>query len=244
VGTVSASPAGEKTPDAAGIWGTLAAGLVAGFNGCALSMLMMFVSLVLGLNKRAWAAVAAFLLAKLAMCMAIRTLLLGLLQAFNPTWLAPAVRILMTALTVFLAALTLRDALYARKGELGRMKNQLPVGLRGALQQAIKRLTGGKLAIPASAALGALVAAGEFLCAGQLLLARLVGGVQWTGGERLTHLWVYCLGFIAPSAAIAAAILVGRSAQRVSMAMARHIAPVKFLTAIAMLVLAALAWVI
>lgn len=244
VGKVSAVPSETAPPNAAELWGTLAAGLVAGFNGCALSMLLMFISLALGLTKRAWAAVAAFLLAKLAMCMAIGTLLISILQSLNPTWLAPAARGLMTALTAALAALTLRDAYYARKGELGRMKNQLPAGLRRKLQDAMRRLAGGRLLVPASIALGLLVAAGEFLCAGQLLLARLVGGINWAEGERLTHLLIYCLGFLAPSAAIAAAILAGRSVKRVSMLLARRIAAVKFLTAAAMLLLAALAWVV
>ncbi len=244
VGEVSAAPAGAEGPDAVGLWGTLAAGLVAGFNGCALSMLLMFLSLVLSLRKNAWPAVAAFLLAKLACCLAIGLMLLGILQALNPTWLAPAVRILLTATTAALALLTLRDAWYARRGDLGRMKNQLPAGLRGKLHGAMRALAGKKLLIPASIALGFLVAAGEFLCAGQLYLARLIGATGWAGGERLLNLLVYCLGFLAPSAAIAAAVLAGRSAGAVSALLARNIALVKLLTAAAMLLLVAMAWVI
>lgn len=244
VGEVSATPVGAEGPSAAGLWGTLAAGLVAGFNGCALSMLLMFLSLVLSLRKNAWPAVAAFLLAKLACCLAIGLMLLGILQALNPTWLAPAVRVLLTAVTAVLALLTLRDAWYARKGDLGRMKNQLPAGLRGKLHGAMRVLAGGKLLIPASIALGFLVAAGEFLCAGQLYLARLIGAADWAGGERLFNLLVYCLGFLTPSTAIAAAVLAGRSAGAVSTLLARNIALVKLLTAAAMLLLTAMAWVI
>ncbi len=243
VGEVSVAPA-DADAKTAGLLGTLASGLVAGFNGCALSMLLMFLSLVLSLRENAWPAVAAFLLAKLACCLAIGSLLLGILQALNPTWLAPSLRILLTAMTAILALLTLRDAWYARKGDLGRMKNQLPAGLRGKLHSAMRALAGKKLLIPASIALGFLVAAGEFLCAGQLYLARLVGSSGWAGAERLMHLLAYCLGFIAPSAAIAGAILMGRSAGAVSMTLARHIALIKLLTAVAMLLLIALAWVI
>jgi len=77
-----------------------------------------------------------------------------------------------------------------------------------------------------------------------LYLARLVGAAGWTGGARLINLLAYCLGFLAPSTAIAAAILMGRSAGAVSMALARHIALIKLLTAAAMLLLVALAWVV
>lgn len=243
VGEVTA-PAVAEGPDTAGLWGTLAAGLVAGLNGCALSMLLMFLSLVLSLRKNAWPAVAAFLLAKLACCLAIGLMLLKILQALNPTWLAPAVRVLLTAATLALALLTLRDAWFAHKGDLGRMKNQLPSGLRGKLHGAMRALAGKKLLIPASIALGFLVAAGEFLCAGQLYLARLIGATDWSGGTRVLNLLVYCLGFLAPSAAIAAAVLAGRSTGAVSMLLARNIALVKLLTAAAMLLLAAMAWVI
>ena len=244
VGEINAAPAMAEGPDTAGLWGTLAAGLVAGFNGCALSMLLMFLSLVLSLRKNAWPAVAAFLLAKLACCLAIGLMLLEILQALNPTWLAPAVRILLTAATLALALLTLRDAWYAHRGDLGRMKNQLPSGLRGKLHSAMRALAGKKLLIPASIALGFLVAAGEFLCAGQLYLARLIGAADWSGGARVLNLLVYCLGFLAPSAAIAAAVLAGRSTGAVSGLLARNIALVKLLTAAAMLLLAAMAWVI
>lgn len=243
VGEVSAAPS-EEDAKTWGLWGSLASGLLAGFNGCALSMLLMFLSLVISLRENAWPAVAAFLLAKLACCVAIGSLLLGVLQALNPTWLAPALRILLTATTGILALFTLRDAWYARKGDLGRMKNQLPAGLRGRLHRAMRALTAKKFLIPASIALGFLVAAGEFLCAGQLYLARLIGSNGWTGNERLMHLLAYCLGFIAPSAAIAGAILTGRSTAAVSAALTRHIALIKLLTAVAMLVLVALAWVI
>ncbi len=243
-GETGAVPSGNKPSGTAGLLGTLAAGLVAGFNGCALSMLLMFVSMVLSLRKNAWPAVAAFLLAKLACCFLIGSVLLEILQALNPTWLAPAVRVFLTVIMVLLAALTFRDAYFARRGELGSMKNQLPAGLRGKLHGAMRALAGKKLLIPASIALGFVIAAGEFLCAGQLYLARLVGGAGWTDGERFLNLAVYCLGFLAPSAVIAAAILLGRSAGAVSLALARHIALIKFLTAAAMLVLVALAWVI
>ena len=94
--------------------------------------------------------------------------------------------------------------------------------------------------------MGLLVASGEFLCAGQLYLARLLGGsVAWAdSGQKFANILVYCLGFLAPSFAIAMALLLGHRAGSVSSALARHIVPVKIATAIAMLLLVALAWVV
>ena len=85
VGEISTAPTAADEPATSSIWGTLIAGLVAGFNGCALSMLLMFVSIVLSIRKNAWPYVAAFLLSKLACYLLIGYVLLSLLQAINPT---------------------------------------------------------------------------------------------------------------------------------------------------------------
>jgi len=244
VGEVSAAAGEGEAPGAAGRAGAFAAGILAGFNDCALSLLLMFVAVVSGLRKSAWPQVAAFLLSELAGCFLIGCVLLEILRALNPAGLAPAVRIFLTVVLAGLAALTFRDAHRARNGELDGMKNQLPAGLRRKLHSAMRALTGKKFLIPASIALGFWTAAAEFPCAGQLYLARLLGGGGWTGGQLLIDLAVYCLGFLAPSAAVASAILLGRPAGAVSAALNRRTAAIKFLTATAMLLFIAMAWVI
>ena len=224
--------------------GTLGAGLVAGLNTCALSMLLLFLSIVLELRGRAGGYAACFLLAKFACYLLIGFALLSVLQRFNPHWLQPLARILLTGVGLALAALNLWDALQAHRENYGGIRNQLPAGMRRRLHHAIRALTGRKVLVPAIIVLGFLVALGEFLCAGQLYLMRLLSALQT--GENLPglHLVLYCAAFIAPSALLSALILRGRSQMEVSEFLAEHMAAVKLVTAAAMLLLILTAWLL
>ena len=224
--------------------GTLGAGLVGGLNTCALSMLLLFLSIVLELRGRAGGYAVCFLLAKFACYLLIGFALLDVLQRFNPRWLQPLARILLTVIGGALAALNLWDALQARRENLGGIRNQLPAGMRRKLHRAIRALTGRKVLVPAVIALGFLVALGEFLCAGQLYLMRLLSALQ--AGESMLelHLVLYCAAFIAPSALLSALILRGRSQMEVSEFLAEHMAAVKLVTAAAMLLLILTAWLL
>jgi len=226
--------------------GTLSAGLIAGLNGCALSMLLMFVSLLLETRRHALPYAVAFLLAKLACYLLIGFTLIEVMQRANPTWLLPSARILLTLLGGAIILLNLRDAFFARKGALGQMRNQLPTGMRRGLHRVIRRLTGSRALHLACIALGVIVAAGEFLCAGQLYLASLLQSVQsgQSHARQSLTLILYCLAFLVPSVAVTAVVLIGRSTRFVSSLLARNIAAVKLLTAAAMLVLIVLSWLI
>ncbi len=216
-------------------------GLVAGLNTCALSMLLLFLSLILPSGRKAPA--VAFLVSKFACYVLTGCLVTELFQAFNPHWLRPLARILMTGMGAVLIVLNLSDAFYASKGDLGRLRNQLPSSLRGRLHSVIRRLAASPALLPASVLLGFIVAGGEFLCAGQLYLMQLMSGARYDGGQLLM-LFVYCLAFILPSAAVCLAVYAGKSQLRAASFFAEHMAGVKLLTALAMLVLILAAWLI
>ena len=219
-------------------------GLTAGLNTCALSMLLLFMSLVLESGRRAAPPVIAYLLAKLACYLLIGFALLRVFQRFNPTWLHPLARWLLTGIGAALIALNLSDALHAKRGDLGGVRNQLPGGVRGGLIGLIRRLTRSRALVPASAALGFIVAGGEFMCAGQLYLMQLMNAAQsGAPGQGLT-LAVYCLAFLAPSAAVFGLVLAGHSHLRAAGFFARHMALIKLLTAGAMLLLIITAWLL
>ena len=93
--------------------------------------------------------------------------------------------------------------------------------------------------------MGAAVAAGEFLCAGQIYLASLLQTVQAGASFRGTlSLLVYCGGFILPSVVILLLIARGSSADRIARFMAEHLALVKLLTALMMIALILVAWLL
>lgn len=224
----------------------LSAGIIAGLNGCALSMLLMFISILLEARQRIIHYVAAFLASKLAAYLLIGFALFEVFQRVNPSWLIPSARILLTVIGAVLVFLNLSDAVHAFRGDLSGMKNQLPVKIRKNLHNAIKALTGKKILLPACAILGILVASGEFLCAGQLYLAYLLQAVQAQADFSVQGLAliIYCLAFLLPSVIVTAVVLICRSTNAVSSVLARHIAPVKLLTSAIMIGLIVLAWVI
>ena len=234
----------EKTVGAVSLMETVGAGIAAGLNTCALSMLLMFLSAVLQAGRRAGVLAACFLTAKFVCYLLIGTVLLGVMQRANPDWLRPLARGLLTALGAAMILLNVRDALAAQRGDYGRIRNQLPGGLRGALQRAVAKATQGRVLAISAAGLGFIVAAGEFLCAGQLYLLRLLDALHSGARGQTANLLAYCAAFIAPSAAVTALVVGGGSSARVSAFFAQRLATVKWITAAATLVLIVTAWLL
>lgn len=219
----------------------IGAGLIAGLNTCALSMLLLFLSLILPTGRKA--PVIFFLGAKFLCYLLIGFIFIEVFQRFNPSWLRPAARWIMTLLGIILIILTLSDAFHASRGELGSIRNQLPSPLRGKLRRVIQQMTKSRFLLPASALLGFLVAGGEFMCAGQLYLMQLISSARLSTGQGLA-LAVYCLAFLFPSAAVSAVVFKTRSHLRAASFFAGHMTAVKILTSIAMAGLILYAWFI
>jgi len=232
------------SPGVLSLTGTLGAGLVAGLNTCALSMLLLFLSLIIESRKNAGLLAGCFLGAKFVCYLVIGYALMEVLQRFNPGWLQPLARWILTGMGAVLIAMNLWDAWQARRENFGGIRNQLPTGLRSRLHRLIRGMTGSRVMIPATIALGVLVALGEFLCAGQLYLMQLLSDIQSGSGAHVLGLPLYCLAFIAPSVVLSALVLRGGSHRRVSAFLAEHMAAAKLLTAAAMLALILFAWLL
>jgi len=231
-------------PVAISAFRALGAGLIAGLNTCALSMLLLFLSLILEAKKNAGLFAGCFLGAKFVCYLLIGFVLLELMQKFNPYWLQPLAKWILTGMGAILILLNLWDAWQARKENFGKIRNQLPSRLRGGMHKSIRALTQNGVLIPAVIALGFLVALGEFLCAGQLFLMQLLAGVNSGASRQAFNLLIYCISFIAPSAALCILILTGKSHRRVSAFLAKHMAAAKLITAAAMLALILSAWML
>ncbi len=235
--------ADEDAPEPVSVWMAALAGLVAGFNPCALSMLLLFLGLLLNLRRSVALYGAVFLGGKFVCYLLIGTLLLNLLQEIDTAWIAPLTRVLMTLLAVPLIILNIRDAWMARREQYGQIRNQLPAGLRKRLNGTIERLArarGGWL-LPAIALLGALVAAGEFLCAGQIYLAAILSMVGNRTLDGMIDLAVYCLCFMLPSIFVTVLAALGTKKFVIADGLRRHMPAVKVVNAL--FFLAALAWV-
>ncbi|MBQ8954676.1 MAG: hypothetical protein IJ048_11220 [Clostridia bacterium] len=243
-----AAPEVADSQSALSVAGTAAAGLVAGFNPCALSMLLLFLSIMLSSGERAVRYAVVYLAAKFAAYVAIGTVFLSVFSAWNPIWLPTAARLLLTAIGGVLIVLNVMDAWAARHEQYGRIKNQLPGRIRGFLNRRIKESLHGKgimLALSV-ALLGVVVAASEFLCSGQLYLANMIAG--FSGGaayaRQLMLLLVFCAAFLLPSAVITAIVVKSRNMFGVSNTILKHMPLIKLATAAAMLLIIVAAWVV
>lgn len=245
MGAVEISDTAETEPAAAvSTAGAIGAGLVAGLNTCALSMLLLFLSLILEMKKKAGVFAGCFLGAKFICYLLIGFGLLELMQRFNPHWLQPLAKGVLTGMGAILIALNLWDAWQAYRANYGKIRNQLPSAIRSRLHKAIRAMMRTGVLVPAVIALGFLVALGEFLCAGQLFLMQLLSGLDSGAGLQALNLVLYCIAFIAPSAALCALVLGGKSHRRVSAFLAEHMAAAKLITAAAMFVLILIAWLL
>lgn len=227
--------------------GTALAGLIGGLNPCALSMLLLFLSLLANMNQRVGRMAALFLLSKFITYLLIGTVLLTVFQAWNPSWLPMAIKILLTVASLVLIALNLRDAWMARRERYGDIRNQLPAGMRRGLQSRIRSaLEGGGVGALLIVALGALVAAGEFLCSGQVYLATLLTALQKGQDTQrlLLMLIVYCAAFLVPSTALSLLIVKGKSALMLSEFMRRRMVLIKLITALFFAAVLVVVWLL
>ena len=248
VGTPLVAPAEGNSTSALTVAGTALAGFVAGFNPCALSMLLLFLSILLSGGQRVARYAAIYLIAKLVAYIAIGTAFLSVLSAWNPTWLPLAAKVLLTAAGGALIVLNLLDARAAYRERYGEIRNQLPRGLRKFLNERIKAaLQGSGAALAASVALlGVVVAVSEFLCSGQLYLATLTAGLSSGAAyaRQLLLLVLFCAMFLMPSVIVTVIVIKGRDMFAASNALLRRMPLIKLATAIAMLAIILAAWLI
>ncbi len=246
VGTSLIAPTDSSEIPALSAAGTALAGLIAGFNPCALSMLLLFLSVLLSSDKGMLCMAFLYLAAKLFTYVVIGTGLLSVFIAWDPAWLPFTAKILLTCVGCMLIVLNIMDALAACRGNYGNIKNQLPHHLRRFLNERIRRSIRGKGAALCISVLllGVIVAAGEFLCSGQLYLASLTAGFAAGFGyiRQLMLLMIFCLSFLLPSVLITLIIMKSRDMFAASNAILRRMPLIKLVSAIMMLVIILSSW--
>lgn len=237
-------PVPEPRSSTATALGAAAAGFAAGFNPCAVSMLLVFLSMLLSLRRRPFAPGLAYLLGKLCVYLLIGLVFSRLWSEYAPAWFPLVARLVLTAIGVALIVVNLLDAYHARAQEYGRIRNQLPGNMRGRLRKLIGRSVdrGGIWLGAAAVITGAVVAAGEFMCAGQLYVAVLIANADAHGS--FLPLLIYSLAFTLPSFAVLVIVSVSRKTLESSDWMLKRMPLIKLLTALMMAAVIAYTWII
>lgn len=224
--------------------GAVAAGITAGFNPCALSMLLILAGALLSMKRRPWLYGVIYLAGKLVLYLGIGLFFAALWTRFAPPWFPLLVRILMTAIGAALILLNVTDAVALRAEQYGKERNRLPKRLYNGLQALIKRSVayhGTTLGLVVLA-LGMVTGAGEFFCAGQIYAAVIVANVQ--AGGTILPLLLYCLAFLIPSIVMLIVISISRRTLGSTDWVLKRMPAIKWATAVMMALIVMYTWIL
>ena len=231
--------------DAVSLFSSFTIGAANGLNPCALSMLLLFLSVLLqaGTNTAGYAFL--FLGIKFTVYLLIGTVFLQVFQRWTPTWLPLATKWILTIFGIAMFLLNLYDAVSVKKEEYGKVKDQLPKPVRKFLRQQISGVTGKRFLGVSVSALAVIVALSEFMCSGQIYLATLLSSIE-TGMtlRNFGYLLVYCFAFLLPSLIISILVVFGKSRTAISDWLLNRMFLIKVLNCMIFLALVIAAWMI
>lgn len=199
---------------------TMGVGFLNGFNPCALSLALLFFSLIAALPKGCLRYGLGFLTGKF-----LAYVLLGLAAAGAISFIPfetfvifrKGLNAVLLAACLFLAYGNFRDCFYAFRGEYGKIKMQLPGKLRKWNDKLVKKMAGNsgrKAFLLLVFGGGMVIALGEFFCTGQIYLASILQWMQsaQNSGVPVTALVLYSAALCLPAFILLVLIVRGRSA--------------------------------
>ncbi len=213
------------------------AGLLAGVNPCAVSMLLMLISLILSEKGSVWKNGLLYLGGKYAAYCSIGMTIYLTAAQIDGQLLAGAKGILHKLLALLFAAagiFYLIDAVRVFRQEYGKIRTQLPAGMRRWNHRLIRRAAGygGALKPLIILGLGMAVSVGEFFCTGQIYMASITYLLKHQAGSVWPYFLIYVTAMSLPSALMLAIVQKTRNAERISEAMLRHLGAVKLISAL------------
>jgi len=244
---------GQAYQDLTGIIGffiVVGAGLLDGFNPCAIALLLLFISLLgFSNDKKVLILVSVvYIFALFVSYFLIGTFFLSVLERFT-TQIAIVGKIVnwfVLILVLFLLIFNLYDYFQARKENYGKIKNQLPKWLQRYNKKIVKLFTNAinseekKGIIPVLAItflLGITLSVTELVCTGQIYFGILYGIHTLETGYAYILLLFYNLMFVMPLIIIAVTAVKIRSVVTISTWIREHMSTIKLLNSILFLVI-------
>lgn len=215
-------------------------GLLAGFNLCGISMLLMLLSILITSRSSVLKNGLLYVAAKMVTYLGIGV---GAYVAVSAAFSAGLERlsriftIIMAILLLVLSVMNFIDYKNAKNQQYGKIRMQLPVRLRKFNHGMIKRLSGAsERTVPFLAlGLGVVISLGEFFCTGQIYMASILYMLRTQAGlmvKILSMFGVYVGAMMLPTIAVLLIIQKTRSAERVSEFMLRRMDMIKLFNAV------------
>lgn len=218
--------------------GVLTTGLLNGFNPCSISMILFLLSLLVTKKNNVLKLGLAFIGGKFIAYLLLGTAFYSLLSSFDFTLVNTIVKVVLVVIFGGLSIMNLLDFFAAKGEQYGKIKTQLPAGLRRFNHNMIKKFTDVKnqrMLVLVCFLLGGLISAGEFLCTGQIYLATILYVLQNSAGLNMVSLMyfvLYCLAFITPLVVITVIIHKTKSFFDISEAIREKMHLIKLVNAI------------
>lgn len=236
----------------------IGAGLVDGFNPCAFTVIVFFISFLtlMGYRRREMALIGAFyILAVYVTYLALGLGLFKMLYALKGFFLvSKIVYLVIGALSLFLGGLAIKDyIIYKKTAKTDAMALQLPPAIKNKIHAIVgeyyrKDKTGRKRAfffLALSAwAVGFMISLLEAVCTGQLYLPTIVFVLKqgFLRSRALFYLIVYNLMFILPLVLVLLAALGGTTSKQFEAYARRHLGLVKLAMAAVFVTLGVVLW--
>lgn len=213
------------------------AGLLAGLNPCSISMLLMLLSMVVAEKASVWKNGLLYLTGKYAAYVTIGMAIYTSAANLDGLILQDAGNILNGILVLLFGAagiLYLADAVRVFRQEYGKIRTQLPAGLRKWNHGLIRRVGNysGILKPLLILGLGMAISVGEFFCTGQIYMA----SITYLLKDQVAIVWVYFLVYVTAMSLPAFLMLIiiqrTRNTELISEFMLRHMGAVKIFNAL------------
>ncbi len=230
----------------------LVAGLIDGVNPCAIAMLVLFISLILGLSTKKSILISvsiSYILGLFLTYFALGAFLLSFLKYLEPfiSSLSLFIYIFIVLISLFFFFFNLYDFIVSRKQLYGKVKNQLPKGIQKFNKKLIKAFTNNLenknlfLVYMIVFLLGVVISLTEFLCTGQVYLPTLliiVHSQDTINLSGLFKLFLYNVMFILPLITISFLAVKTQSVMGTSDKIRRNLHKIKFVTGLIFLAFA------
>jgi cytochrome c biogenesis protein CcdA len=221
------------------LWGVLIAGLIDGLNPCAFATIVFLVSYLSFLGKQSREILTYGIIFTFGVFIAYIIAGVGLMAGFRQLSAFPLVTkgiyLVIGTFAIVLGIISFYDYILFRRGEISKMKLQLPMALKKKIHGIIRVQTRSpKAGFLGTFALGFIIAATEVVCTGQVYLPTIgyIMTVPELRAYAFLNLILYNIMFIIPLVGVFVAAYLGISSEKMALATKTHTGKVKLLTAI------------
>ena len=218
-------------------WTLAVAGLLAGFNPCSISMLLMLMSLLLSEKASIWKNGLLYLVGKYAAYLSIGFVIFATASQISDQTMEKVgsiMNFIMGILFIVASVLYIIDAVRVYRQDYGKIKMQLPVGLRRMNHNLIKKVSSvnGLMQSLMILALGVVISFGEFFCTGQIYMASITYLLKDQVKAAIFPFLVYTTAMSIPAVIMILLIQRTRNTEAVSDFMFRHLGAIKIFNAV------------